>query len=326
MKNKLLKPATLLVILLFMSCSSDDDPKIDKAFEDLTDFTTSKIETTIPRIEISQSGSKITVLLSVTDQEGKPLQNFTLGNYQVEVTEKANTKIIDKDHITLTELDEFSNSDPLAIATTLDYSGSMSSINVTDMESAIKSFIGLKSNNDLMSIIKFASSVKQVQDFTTDITLLNDAVNTRHYIGSSTAFYSACELGLDKSNEVKNVLPIVIGFTDGFDNRSNITLLNLITKAQELVIPIYTIGFGSSNQQSLKRLAEETGGRFYFAPTGDDIADLYEVINGQLKKLYILNWTTNYPQGTEIMIKITTEYTSANGTFTDVSYKTLIIK
>jgi len=326
MKNILLKSILIVFTITILSCSSDDGPRIIEAFSDLNDAVTTEIETTIPRVEISQSGNEITILLSVTDQEGKPLQKFTIGNYQVEVIVNGNSEIVANDRITLTELDEFSNSNPLAAATTLDYSGSMSSRDISDMELAIKSFINLKSANDLISIIKFASSVLQVQDFTTNTTLLNDAINANHNIGSSTAFYSACELGLDKANEISNVLPLVIGFTDGFDNRSSISLPNLILKAQSLGIPIYTIGFGNSSQSSLQQLADDTGGRFYFAPNGQEIADLYEVINGQLKKLYLLNWSIDYATGTEITVKITTEYTAANGTFMDVSIKTLIIK
>ena len=326
MKKILLRSILFVFTIALFSCSSDDSPRIIEAFTDLDDFNTTEIETTIPRVEISQSGNEITLLLSVTDQDGTPLQKFTIGNYQVEVIVNGTTEIVANDRISLTELDEFSNSNPLAVATTLDYSGSMSSTDISDMELAIKSFINLKSTNDLVSIIKFASSVLQVQDFTTDTTLLNEAVDTNHNISGSTAFYSACELGLDKANELNNVLPLVIGFTDGFDNNSNINLSNLILKSQSLGIPIYTIGFGNAQQSNLQKLADDTGGRFYFAPNGQDIADLYKVINGQLKKLYMFNWNVNYPTGTEITIKITTEYTAANGTFTDVSVKTLVVR
>ena len=325
-----LKPVTQIVFILYtllnLGCSKETPEPANEAFTDLSDATTTEIQTTIPRIEVTQSGNALKVLLSVTDQAGKPLQQFTLGNYDIQMTVGSNNEAVAKNRITLTALDAQSNANPLAAAATLDYSGSMSTQERLDMETAIKTFIALKSPNDQLSIIKFATQVEQVQGFTTDSALLNQAIDTTITIGGSTAFYSACELGLDEADKLSNVLPLVIGFTDGGDNKSTISLTALTAKALSLGIPIYAVGFGSAERSHMKTLADDTGGRFYFAPSSDDIADLYSIISGQLKKLYILEWNANLSVGTEITVMITTEYTAANGTYTDVSVKTITIK
>lgn len=320
---------TALVLLLCSTipygCSKEDTPSIDEAFENLSDFTTTEVETTIPRVEISQSGKTLTVLLSVTDQDGKPLEEFSLGNYEIEMLANTNLEVVGKDKIALSVFDE-NNNDPIAAATTLDYSGSMSNQNILDMEDALRTFVGIKSTSDMLSVIKFATSVEEVQNFTTDTDLLNDAIDFNASIGSSTAFYSSCELGLEQASQLSNVLPLVIGFTDGGDNASSINLQNLILKSQSIGIPIYTIGFGNALQFNLETLANETGGRFYYAPTGEEISDLYQVIDGQLRKLYVLEWEIDYPTGTELIIQITTNYTAGNGDFVDVSTKTLTVQ
>ncbi len=324
---KLIKTKLIIVSLLLftISCSKDDTPSEKKAFENLNDFTTTEVETNIPRVEISQSGKTLKVLLSVTDQNGIPLENFTLGNYGVEIFENTNVEIVNQNKIALSVFDQ-NNTAPLAAATTLDYSGSMSGNDILDMENALRNFIDLKAPLDQLSIIKFASQVEEIQSFTNEKTLLNTAIEINPSVGSTTAFYSACELGLVESSKLNSVLPLVIGFTDGGDNASWISLPDLIVKSKELSIPIYTIGFGNARQQSLQTLAEETGGRFYYAPTGNDIADLYKIINGQLRKLYILEWEINYPSGTELTVQITTNYTAANEEFTDVSQKTIVVE
>ena len=325
MKNKLLFTPALFIALISIGCSKDDGPSAKKAFENLNDFTTAEIETTIPRVEISQSGTTLKVLLSVTDQDGTPLEEFTLGNYDVEMIENSNVEMVSQNKIALSVFDQ-SNTAPLAAATTLDYSGSMSSRDILDMENALRNFINLKASSDQLSVIKFGSQVEEVQKFTSDTTLLNAAIEIHPFIGASTAFYSACHLGLEKANEVSNVLPLVIGFTDGGDNASFISLPELIAKSKNLSIPVYTVGFGNARQELLQTLAEETGGRFYYAPTGNDIADLYQIINGQLRKLYILEWEIDYPSGTELTVQITTNYTAGGGSFTDISEKTIIIQ
>lgn len=317
----------VLFLLFTLGCSkNDDEPSIDEAFSDLADFTTTGIETTIPRVEISQSGNALKVLLSVTDQDGVPLEKFTLGNYEIEMTVGGNSETVAKNRISMTALDGQSNSNPLAAATTLDYSGSMSSQERADMEVALKTFIDLKGSNDRLSIIKFGSRVEQVQPFTTDPALLNTAIDAQTSVGGSTAFYSACELGLDEVDKLTGVLPVVIGFTDGGDNRSSISLADLTAKALAMGIPIYAVGFGSAERSNLKTLADDTGGRFFFAPDSQDIAELYSVISGQLKKLYIFEWENDLSPGTEVTVRITTEYTTGNGTFSDVSTKILNIQ
>ena len=318
----------VLVTALF-ACSSDDSndsaPE-NEAFENLNDVTTTNVETTIPRLELSQSSDKLTLLLSVTDQDGTPIEQFTLGNYEIKITINGGTpSIISQNQITLSEFNDLNNK-PLAAAATMDYSGSMSYTNELDMEAALRSFISLKDGNDLMSIIKFASRIEEVQSFTTDASLLDAAIDINPSIGASTAFYSACDLGLEKVSLVNDVLPVVIGFTDGFDNNSTISLTDLITKSNTTGIPIYTVGFGNADQDGLQFLADETGGRFFYSPTSEDISNLYQTIGQQLRKLYVLEWAASYASGTEITVEIKTEYTSANGSFTDVSTKTITIK
>ncbi|NJX15801.1 vWA domain-containing protein [Tamlana crocina] len=316
-----------LIAFIFAACSKDSDNNQDEAaFENLNDQTTVAIETTIPRMEISQSGNNITILLSVTDQDGTPLEQFTLGNYTIKVYVNGDdAETIAQNKIVLSEFEQLNNK-PLAAATTMDYSGSMGYYDKLEMEEALRNFIGLKNSNDLMSIIKFASTIEEVQPFTTDATLLDAAIDLKPGIGFSTAFYSACDLGLDQVNKLSNVLPVVIGFTDGYDNSSNINLDDLIDKSKNLVIPIYTVGFGGTDEDGLQYLADETGGRYFYAPTNEDISNLYQLISQQLRKLYVLDWSASYSTGTELTIEITTEYTSANGSFTSTSTKSIIIQ
>ncbi|MCB4798446.1 VWA domain-containing protein [Neotamlana laminarinivorans] len=317
----------LILVTTILRCSKTETRDPNAPFEDANDITTTTLETTIPRLEVSQSEGIITVMLSVTDQNGKPLEKFTLGNYLVKMSVNGNEfEVVSNNKIALSIFDELNNK-PLAIATTMDYSSSMAESDILEMEQAMREFINLKSDIDLMSIIKFASYIDEVQPFTSDTSILIDAVDSEPtYIGTSTAFYSACDLGLEKATELNNALPIVIGFTDGLDNRSSINESQLISNSTALNTPIYTVGFGDANQTILQYLASQTGGRFFYTPTSDEINNLYQLISEQLRKLYVLEWVTNFPTSTEVTIEITTEYSAANGNFTDVSTKTITIE
>ena len=134
------------IIGFSLSCNNDDDPQPISPFSDLGDFTTTAISSNIPRIEITVDGNEVNAFVSVTDQNGDPLENFTIGNYQVQ-------EVIGSDTIQVNAelLENNVNDLPLAISANMDYSGSMSSMDITNMEEALSTFINIKNPNDQIS-------------------------------------------------------------------------------------------------------------------------------------------------------------------------------
>ncbi|MEM1138116.1 MAG: VWA domain-containing protein [Bacteroidota bacterium] len=316
----------ITIALLVTSCFNEVDVNPEnEPYSDPNDFNTSEVSSNIPRIEISQNGNLMSVFLSITDQDGVPLENFTIGNLVVKKIVGGDSTIINEAE--LIELDKTSDADPIAAAVTMDYSGSMNRRDRQNMETAMETFVNLKEERDLVEVIKFGSGVETVQEFTADTTLLLSAIRSFPNVGGSTAFYSSCQVGLESANQLVNVIPTIIGFTDGGDNNSWISLTQLIDLAQEYQIPVYTVGYGiNSAPQNLEFLAQETGGRFFLSPDREGIQQLYETISGQLRKLYLIQWLNTQPPGTVVVIQITTTYTAGNGTFTDVAEKVFVIR
>ena len=309
-----------VTLILLLSCG-DNDPEPIKAFGNPDDFITTDISANIPRLEISLNEREVNAFISVTDQNGNPLDNFTIGNYIVR-------QVIDSDTVlTNARLQESEADDlPLKVSANMDYSGSMSSSAREDMEAALRTFVALKNPDDQISIVKFATRVEKVQDFTTDNNLLLTAIDSTVRVGSNTAFYSACQLGLDDLRIVQTAsIPVVIGFTDGFDNRSSLTLDDLIQNSILDGIPIYTIGLDNANTSDLQTLATSTGGRFSFAPSSQDIQQLYTQISNQLNSLYELQWTISGSSGTLVTVVVTVQYTAGHGRFVDTAVSSYVI-
>jgi endogenous inhibitor of DNA gyrase (YacG/DUF329 family) len=57
----------------------------------------------------------------------------------------------------------------------------------------------------------------------------------------------------------------------------------------------------------LRKLADETGGRFFFAPRGDQLKELYRLIAEQLQKEYAVDFNSPRPlaDGTQRRVKVT---------------------
>lgn len=278
----------LIVVLLlgmftFTACNKDDVTIVP----DKPQIKVDGINVTIPRIVLNNG--KITMFISVTDLKGNAIRDLTSSNINIET-------IIDGQVKTVSGFNLFSSpsvATPIASALTMDYSGSMymDTTIVPAMEAAVKTFISLKGLTDKLEIIKFDHVVHVIQAFTTDTILLYAAVDSSLNMGGSTAFYQSCITGLlDADAEVANttgVLPAVLGFTDGVNNRFPFDPDTVVNLALQLQIPVYTLGFGGTptympDTATLRMIADSTGGRYYWTPDPTDLQQMYQYVNGQL--------------------------------------------
>lgn len=73
---------------------------------------------------------------------------------------------------------------------------------------------------------------------------------------------------------------LIVALTDGQNNSSSNDLNDTIAQAQQINVPVHTIGFGDEgdvNVEDLTRLANETGGEFQRVED-EQLADLYQNI------------------------------------------------
>ncbi|HIE23777.1 MAG TPA: VWA domain-containing protein [Candidatus Korarchaeota archaeon] len=112
--------------------------------------------------------------------------------------------------------------------------------------------------------------------------------------------------GTDISSALKEAVDMVHGggsiilLTDG---QSDINW-SLVRMASELGIKVFTIGFGwDVNREDLKRIAEETGGDYYFVAKEGDLIKIYRRIAGSLKGRYIISWRQE-GELAEVLIKV----------------------
>ena len=316
--------------VLFTGCKKDKEEKPTGPYTNLNDYSTTDLELNLLRMELSPLRSTdIKMYLSVTDQEGNPLTDFNEYNFEIKevCTGETDTTLVGTLHLSKPDQQNGKN---IAAAMTLDYSGSMGDDDLSQMEDAVKTFVGFKEHDDYMEIIKFGTEVTVAAPFTNDRDILNNAIDNIPYDEDrATAFYDAVFTGLSDGMELYenhsgNVLPVILGFTDGKDNRSHITRNNLVLDAQLKQVPIYTIGYGSEAEYTLNYIAEETGGRYFSTPDAEELADLYTTISGQLKKLYLVEWQYDNPDCDKVTVIVKVTYTCGNGTLVAFANKKFI--
>ena len=184
--------------------------------------------------------------------------------------------------------DDASQDATLNVAFVVDYSLSMDENDHRQLFKQLsKEFISnLRDGQDQASVIKFIRSATLVSELTTDKSVLNRAIDSISYdngrnSNSGTDGSTGLRLAIDELNGSDSKYRYIIFITDGEDNQYTYSYDSLIAEAAKDNIIVYTIGMGSASESILKKVANETNGKYYHATTSDvhadDILDLGDV-------------------------------------------------
>lgn len=250
------------------------------------------------------------MLFTVSDGFGNPVSDLSIDDVSLQIAGQR----VEVDSLTLA-----SNSANFNInaSITMDYSGSMSNSDIANMEVAATSFINQLSGTDSAEIIKFASSVVTVQDFTSDQSLLVDAISQPSPTSGDTAFYDSVYSALT-STSAQLGRNAVIAMTDGADNNSLYSLGEVIEYATRLGIPVFTIGLGNADEDVLQTMATSTGGQYFYAPDSEQLEQVYRSISATLQNQYRLEFTDPGFDNTEHELVMTIQRGGVNGEVTRV--------
>ncbi len=144
----------------------------------------------------------------------------------------------------------------------------------------------------------FAYTFRQEQPFTSDTRKLVDAASGME-LRSGTSIYDAIEIASALSAE-KQGKKVIVLLTDGVDNGSRLTREQAISLAWRRGVPVYPIGLGfykdpdqpwRVDEDTLRRIAEGTGGKAFFAPTSEDLSQIFSDI---IESIYSIGCVLRY--------------------------------
>jgi Ca-activated chloride channel family protein len=158
--------------------------------------------------------------------------------------------------------------------------------------------------NDRIGIVAFARQAFIAAPLTLDHDFLLTNLDRLdvNQIGDGTAIGSAISAAANRLRTLKSKSRIVVLMTDGQDNSSKVPPLTAAEAAQTLGVKIYTIGVGTRgtapfpqtdafgrkfytrvpvdlDEDTLKKIADRTGGRYYRADSTDTLRAIYAEID-----------------------------------------------
>lgn len=167
----------------------------------------------------------------------------------------------------------------------------------------VKDFIR-KRKDDRIGMVAFAARAYTVCPLTTDYAWLNENLDRVRVgmIEDATAVGSAIASSINRLKNSKTKSKIIILLTDGVNNAGNISPVVAAEAARALKVKIYTIAVGTKglspypmkdyygrtvyrnipieiDEESLRKIADTTGGKYYLATDTEKLRNIYDEIN-----------------------------------------------
>jgi len=234
----------------------------------------------------------VNVFVNVTDKAGAIVGGLGKDDFQV----------LEDGHAQKIAIFERQSELPLNLVLAIDTSGSTAKDLYLE-QSASKHFIhALLREQDAMSLIQFATDVRQLVPFTNKASQLDHGLNSLR-VGDSTALYDAIYLG-SESLAKKQGRKVLVLVSDGGDTAKSTTYPEALEQALRSEVMIYCIidvpieasaGRDIGGEHALITLAEQTGGKSFYASEGG-LEKAFERVSEDLRTQYLIGY---YPHNQE---------------------------
>lgn len=168
-----------------------------------------------------------------------------------------------------------------SVAFVLDSSGSMRDTDSENKRLTLSEELinKLDESKDKVAVIDFDSRVKILSSLSNDF---NKSKNSLREIDNSggTDLIRGLEAGIKelKSDESGNKR-LLFFLTDGNNESRNTNYNNIIQKAKDSDVAIYTIGLNSVDEDILRNIANKTGGKYYYAEKDTSLPEIFNQLD-----------------------------------------------
>jgi VWFA-related protein len=232
--------------------------------------------------------SIVPVLATVLDREGRLVPDLVQSDFTLLDNGKPQEIVFFQNDV-----------QPFTVIVMMDFSFSMNA-NLKLLKAAAEQFILRLLPDDRAQVGAFSDKIMFSGTFTSDRDDLVGALDDLQF-GNPTRLYDAIDASIDMLDDARG-RKVVLVFTDGDDTASRIGFGDVLDKAREKEVMVYTIGlqsefFNGARMQrtrpdrSLRRLSDETGGGYFELKKTDELAPTFTRVAQELHSLYALGFT-----------------------------------
>jgi Ca-activated chloride channel family protein len=267
----------------------------------------------------------VNVFSTVTNPGGAPVSSLKQEDFEVFEDGKAQKIAVFQRESEL----------PLSIVIAIDTSLSTRNNQHLELDSARRFAHAILRPIDGISLFQFSEVVDQLTPFTADIRVIDRGISRIHP-GAATALYDTLYLGSDALLQRRGRKVMVV-ITDGGDTVSKSSYQDAVRAAQEAEVILYSIiivpieanaGRDIGGEHALIQLSRDTGGKYFYASSMDQLDAAFRRISDELRTQYLIAYypsslsesefrrieikidpaTKDYPNPSELQVRHRTGY------------------
>jgi Ca-activated chloride channel family protein len=238
--------------------------------------------------------SIVPVLATVLDKDGRLVPDLTQHDFTLIDNGKPQDIIFFQNDV-----------QPFTAVVMMDFSFSMNA-HLKLLKAAAEQFVLRLLPDDRAQVGAFSDKIMFSGTFTSDRDDLVAALEDLQF-GNPTRLYDAIDASIDMLDDAKG-RKVVVVFTDGDDTASRIGFGDVLQKAREKEVMVYSIGlqsefFNGARMQrsrpdrSLRRLSDETGGGYFELKKTTELAATFTRVAQELHSQYVLGFEATQLDG-----------------------------
>lgn len=194
-----------------------------------------------------------------------------------------------------------------SVVLAVDRSRSMRGPPVADAVSAARLFLAAKPAADRVAVVAFGADALELTRLAADArdadTALARLAVDRH---EGTALYDGVGVAVRVLSSESEGGRIIVVLSDGRDNSSSSRLQPVIEEARRAHVLVYAIGIEASGfaPAALRRLAVQTGGRYFRAASSAELARIYGAVAAELRRTWRLEYATAARPGRRVDLRV----------------------
>jgi Ca-activated chloride channel homolog len=227
----------------------------------------------------------VNIFTTVTDENGAPVGGLKKEDFKIyEDGEPQKIAVFDRQ-----------SGLPISVVLQIDSSLSTRKDLPLELESARRFAQTILRPVDAMSIYQFNDVVDELQGFTSDLRAIDRAIGRVHASGA-TAVYDAVFLA-SQALAQRQGRKVMVVITDGGDTASHVDYSEALRAAQiseAIVYPIIMVpieasaGRETGGEHALIQFSKDTGGKYYYASSLNQLDQAFRQISDELRTQYLL--------------------------------------
>src|ERR1700751_5661802 len=259
-----------------------------------------------PATTLKVDVSLVNVFVTVTDPHGAPVGGLTRENFVLKEDDRDQTiKVFDKESAV-----------PLSIALAIYTSLSTRHDLPLEQASAKRFAHEILRPVDALSVYAFSETVHEATPgYTADLKRIDESIDHIR-VGAATALYDAIFL-VSRALDHRKGRKVIVLITDGGDTVSSVDYKQAVRAAEEaegivysiIVVPIEnSAGRETGGEHALIQLSEDTGGKYYYATSTQQLDEAFHKISDELRTQYLLAYypsqRTSFSQFRRIQVNV----------------------